>query len=786
MSSLQLPGLSTGIDTASLISQLMAIERRSLNTYQQRIELWEEKQDALSTLESKLSNLRSAVRALSDADELKAFSASTSDEDKLTASATANAFEGTHTVAVNQLAAAERWIHTSGIEYAEDTVGAGTFIYSYNHKETSITTTATTTLEELVGLINNDANNPGVTASLLYYNSAYHLVLNGNSAGTDYKISVNPSTTEDWKSSNTYTYNGENATLTTKIKDLVSGTLGDTDKITISGTDRNGVAIANVELSVTDNTRVEHLIGEINDAFDGRAKAVFENGTIILTDNVSGASDISVSLTYTGTHPTDPASLDLSMAVNTQGGTAGTLTDFAASDFTVTQTAQDSKVKVDGFPTSSAVAEIQTLTPAVTPNSGTYTLTYNGQTTAAIAHNAGTAAIQAALEALSNVSADDITVGGNASDGLKAGALTFTFRDTAGDVDMISIDPGNLDQSARSNYTWTETTKGQDGYISRSSNTVDDVIYGVTLHLHDTTDAGGEQIALTRDIQSVKDKLSSMIDAYNLTINFIQEKTGYNDVLKTAGVLMGDYIVSTVHSQIRAPIYSQTDGFIEDFDTFLTPGHIGLELDKDGLLSLDSTAFDEAIAEDYLGVLAVIGADKTGSSTSDTVEFYGASGDYTTAGTYNVEVVVSSGAITSAKIKLSTQSAYRDADYSGNIVTGNSTFDDNGNPNYPENALQLSVDLSQDGTFTATVRVKQGFTGAMEDALDKMLKVTSGSIDIDQEHIGDQIEYLQDKVDDEDYRLAKREARLIERFARMEKTLTLIQNQMVALGLGGI
>jgi flagellar capping protein FliD len=103
---------------------------------------------------------------------------------------------------------------------------------------------------------------------------------------------------------------------------------------------------------------------------------------------------------------------------------------------------------------------------------------------------------------------------------------------------------------------------------------------------------------------------------------------------------------------------------------------------------------------------------------------------------------------------------------------------------YPENALQLSVDLSQDGTFTATVRVKQGFTGAIEDALDKMLKVTTGSIQIDQKHVDNQIEYLQDKIEDEEYRLTKREERLIAQFSRLEKNLALIQQQMNALGFG--
>jgi len=790
MSTLRLPGLFTGIDTSKLIAQLMAIERRTLNMYEQRKSLWEDRKDALSTLETKLETLRSSVKALSDARELRAFAAASSDSDVLTAEASYNAFEGNHTVVIKQLANAERWVHTSGLEYAEDYVGdgeAGTFIYSYNHKETVITTTATTTLEDLVGLINNDANNPGVTASLLHHNDAYHLVLNGNDAGTDYEISINASTTEVWEAKSALTADSDNAALSTKIIDLdqFSGTLGATDKITINGTDKSGNPISQVELAVTSNTKITHLISEINDAFDGIAKAAFVNGKIVLTDDSCGASDISISLEFVK-DPGGDAALTLPTDTEdwtvTQGGTAGTLTDFEPADFSETQSAQDSKIRIDGYPSGLGIAEVQTLSKTSKATGGTFTLTYDGETTNVISYNATTTQIQDALEALSNVEVGDITVSGNTLN--ENGNTTFTFRHNAGDVSMISIDASDLTPS--SGWTFSETTKGDDTncWISRSSNTIDDVISGVALHLHDTTDANGEEITLTRDIESVKEKLNSMVDAYNAAVAHIKEKTGYNDVLKTAGVLMGDYIVSTIKTQLRTPLIAQTSGFVEDIDTHLMPGHIGLELDRDGILSLDTNVFDEAIAQDYMGVLAIIGADKTGSSDSNTIEFYGASSNYTTAGTYDVEVTVISGVIDGARIKLSTESTYRDATYSGNIVTGDSSFDANGDPVYPENGLQLGVNLSQDGTFTATVRVKQGFAGAIEDALDRMLKVTTGSIQIDQEYVADTIEDLREKIELEEYRLTQREARLVDRYARLERTLALLQSQMAALGFG--
>jgi flagellar capping protein FliD len=678
MSTIQLPGLATGIDTQTLIAQLMAIERRTVTMYETRKETWDEKKDALSDLESKLSSLRTTVSDLSDANKLRAFNVASSDADILTAEATYNAFEGNHTIIVNQLAAAERWVHTTGIEYAEDYVGEGTFIYSYNHKEVIVTTTAETTLTDLVGLINNDAENPGVTAGLLYYNDAYHLVLSGNDAGTDYEISINASSTESWQMDWGFTVDGDNATLNTKITELdqFDGTLGASDTITISGTDKSGNPITDVVLTVTPYTRIEHLIGEINDAFGGIAKASFENGKIILTDDTYGASGISIDLDFTSstatlTLPTETSDWDV-----TEGGsTVASLTDFEEADFTETQQAQDSQIKVDGWP------------PAA------------------------------------------------------------------------------------------------EEWITRSSNTIDDVISGVTLHLHDTTDETGEQITLNRDVASIKEKINKFVEAYNEAVAYIKEKTGYNDVLKTAGVLMGDFVVRTIKDQISSPLYSQTNGFIEDLDSFLTPGHIGFELDRDGMLSFDSSEFDEAIAEDYLGVLALLGADKSGSSDNANIRFYGASSDYTTAGSYRVKVVYDgSGNLSEAYFKLSSESdsEYRAATIIDNVIIGDSTFDDNGDPLYGENGLQVTVPTTgtPGSAIYATIRVKQGFTGAIEDALDRMLKTTTGSIQIDQEHINDQIKLLQDKIDSEEERLEAREERLIARFARLEKALTLLQNQL--------
>lgn len=73
-------------------------------------------------------------------------------------------------------------------------------------------------------------------------------------------------------------------------------------------------------------------------------------------------------------------------------------------------------------PYSPVTNEVQTATITGAPTGGTFTLTFSGQTTSAIAYNATAAAVQTALEALSNVNPGDIVVTGNAG-----GPYTLTF-----------------------------------------------------------------------------------------------------------------------------------------------------------------------------------------------------------------------------------------------------------------------------------------------------------------------------------------------------------------------
>ncbi|MFA5238927.1 MAG: flagellar filament capping protein FliD [Phycisphaerae bacterium] len=791
MGTINLPGLATGIDTATLIQQLMTINSRRLANYQLQKKKYESENTVLDQLTTNIKNLKQAAYNLSDSSNLDMYTTSTSDKDILTLSASSNARAGSHTVDVNQLATAETWIHdNTSFSYETDYVGGGNFIYSYNHQERVITTVANeTTLEDLVGLINNDDNNPGVTASLLYHGGKYHLMLSGQDTGDDYRISVNTSSTEVWKpdtgeSYHTFTDDGANASLSTKITalDSFSGTLAGDEKITISGKNHSGTDLSpDYELNITANTTVGHVIDSINEHFDGVATAKLVNGQIWLTDHILGTSSMEIDLDWSGT-----ATLGLpTMAVSTIGGTTGaTLSGFEASTFTKTQNAQSSQIKIDGYPSTTA-QELQTLTTDAAATSGTFTLSFNGETTAALDYNASIEDIQSALNGLSTVSAiGGVTVTGNDLTDVGGADIDIQFLASAGNVKMISINKGTL--AGPSTFEIAEDTRGNNGWIQKNSNTISNALTGITLNLHDVTETGSPiQITVNKDFASISNKIQSVTHYYNELITFLKTNAAYDDSTKKLGLLAGNVAATFIKDQVKRPFTGIVDGFVDSIDSYLQASDIGITFDGNNLMKFDESELLNAVEEDFDDVLDLLGATKTGNSNSNVVKFYGSSDTYTTPGTYHVKVTVSGNTITEAKIKLSTESTYRDATWSNNIITGDSTFDSNGNPVYAENNLQFTVDLDTDGTYGTNenpilVHVKQGFCGALEDMLAKILE-PNNSIELSKDTLDDAIEKMDTRIRNEQTRLEKEEQRLVEKYARLEKTLALIQQQMGAV-----
>ena len=104
-----------------------------------------------------------------------------------------------------------------------------------------------------------------------------------------------------------------------------------------------------------------------------------------------------------------------------------------------------------------------------------------------------------------------------------------------------------------------------------------------------------------------KEKLNEMVSAYNEIVTFLQEKADYDPETKTAPVLYGDYSITTIRSQLKNPFILAAGGFTSE-DSFAMPKDIGLTINSDDMLELDSAVRQAVLARSDLEQLeAVVG-----------------------------------------------------------------------------------------------------------------------------------------------------------------------------------
>lgn len=126
MSGFSIGGIASGLDTAAIVKQLMALERQPLNVMTNRRAAWQQADTAWGQINTKLSSVRSAVDALRDPAALaKAVTASSSNDGIAAIRVTGSPSVGATSVTVDALAAAHRTSVGGAFAGATETVGAG-------------------------------------------------------------------------------------------------------------------------------------------------------------------------------------------------------------------------------------------------------------------------------------------------------------------------------------------------------------------------------------------------------------------------------------------------------------------------------------------------------------------------------------------------------------------------------------------------------------------------------------------------------------------------------------
>jgi flagellar hook-associated protein 2 len=185
--SITFSGLATGLDTDKIVTDIMAVERSSIDRVEAKKASATQRLEAYAQFKAKLDSLKTAVGDMSITSQIRSTSVSLSSEESFTATTTSGAV-GSYDVSIAQLSQVQKTITDGFSSNTEAILGTGTF--SVNGTAIAVTE-ENNSLLGLVNSINKLSDSTGVKASIINSGSetdAYHLVFTGQDAKTSFSI----------------------------------------------------------------------------------------------------------------------------------------------------------------------------------------------------------------------------------------------------------------------------------------------------------------------------------------------------------------------------------------------------------------------------------------------------------------------------------------------------------------------------------------------------------------------------------------------------------------------
>lgn len=132
--------------------------------------------------------------------------------------------------------------------------------------------------------------------------------------------------------------------------------------------------------------------------------------------------------------------------------------------------------------------------------------------------------------------------------------------------------------------------------VQRSSNLFSDVIQGVSFTVNRVTDTA-VTFGVELDPEGIRENVKGFVDAFNEIARFIDKQNAYSSESGAGGPLFGDSVLAGVSGRLRRTIFSGGLGAGLP-DAFQSLGLMGIELQDDGTLSIDSSTFEDRLTED--------------------------------------------------------------------------------------------------------------------------------------------------------------------------------------------
>jgi len=595
--SIKWSGLASGVDFGAVVDQLVEIENITINRLTLWKSTWEEKITSIQGLNSRMSSLGSFVEGFNSFSEFYSRSSASSDTSVVTTTNTSSASPGSHTIQVGEdisgRVASRSYDSTAAVGGAGGTltihVGGSTVTLVEG-----VDFNSTDTIDQLATKINTKDDGgsdiledvAAVEDKTRSGNVYKRLIITAKTGGADNAVTVDDPTDlnmdtnsiddpyyeSNWlsdvdiESQGTYT-GSTNKTFTFRITQsaTLTGDPETSDSITVQWADSEG----------NSGSLTVESFDTYYEVFQGLEVRFADGGD---DDNLYANDSFTVDV-Y---NPTLQAAQDKGLA-------------------------QMEQRVHEGFS--------DLITPITTSDDATFSYYYEGvQTTVSVA--AGSK-LQDLVDAINNDSGNRGVVASIINDGQNTSTsyhLVLTGGHTGAEHTITDITGTNLDNFDAGDSKFTTAQKATnsmlkvDGYpvedweyIQRSSNSVSDIVEGLTLNFHDS---GSATVTVSNNMDAIKSNIELFVNSVNFVQDYIHQETKFDPETGESAIMQGNYTYNLVRSVINDVLYDSVTGLSPDTDTYVHLSQIGIKTDPDrnGLWVIEPSKLNEALDNDLEAV----------------------------------------------------------------------------------------------------------------------------------------------------------------------------------------
>ena len=140
--------------------------------------------------------------------------------------------------------------------------------------------------------------------------------------------------------------------------------------------------------------------------------------------------------------------------------------------------------------------------------------------------------------------------------------------------------------------------------ITSSDNTFSEAVKGVTFNVNKTDSA---TISVSQDTKKATSAVQEFVDQYNSIMDFVDTKLDYDPEEDKAGALQGDSTLMRLQMRLRSLVTDR----VKEADSYNQLTSVGVEVDRDGVMSFDSGKLTEALTDSPEKVMNLFNAEQS-------------------------------------------------------------------------------------------------------------------------------------------------------------------------------